>query len=275
MQTYQQLRLYLVAQLEAFLDPLEARSEASLWISEGLGRDRAWMAAHRTEPIPTEALAQIESWLERRRQGEPWAHLLGWCIFRKHRFDVSRDVLIPRPETELVLEAALDVGRRLNILHACDVGTGSGILAICLALETDWAITGSDLSAEALLVAQRNAQRLGAKVKFLQGNLLEPIPDPLGLVLANPPYVDPAAEPELQRELRFEPRTALFSEDRGMALGTEILRQARRRNAPAVVMEIGDRQGPEMKERALAQGWKRVLVHQDMAGFDRVLMAVS
>jgi release factor glutamine methyltransferase len=116
---------------------------------------------------------------------------------------------------------------------------------------------------------------LGATVKFLHGNLLEPIPDPLGLVLANPPYVDPAVKPELQRELGFEPSMALFADDRGMALGTEILRQARRRRAPAVVLEIGDRQGPEMKERALIQGWKRVMVHQDMAGFDRVLVAVS
>ena len=211
----------------------------------------------------------------RRREGEPWSYILGWCEFRGRRFRVTRDTLIPRPETELVLEAALEVGRRLKVLHACDVGTGSGILAVCLALETDWQVTASDISAGALAVAEANAAQLGARVTFRRGDLLAPMADPLGLVVSNPPYVDPADAPGLPRELSFEPPTALFAPDRGLALATAILQQARRRGAPGCVLEIGSGQGSELQARAQAAGWKRVVVHQDLAGHDRVLMALA
>jgi release factor glutamine methyltransferase len=155
------------------------------------------------------------------------------------------------------------------------VGTGTGILAVTLALETDWAVSASDLSPGALAVAKENAAALGARVAFHQGDLLAPLPDPLGLVVSNPPYVDPADAPGLQRELAFEPAMALFAPDRGLALASAILAQARRRQAPACVLEIGAGQGPELASRALGAGWKRAVVHQDLAGHDRVLMALA
>jgi release factor glutamine methyltransferase len=154
------------------------------------------------------------------------------------------------------------------------VGAGTGILAVCMALETDWEIQASDISLGALKVARANARALGARVDFRRGHLLSPLKDPLGLVVSNPPYVDPADAPCLQRELAFEPATALFAPDRGLALSVEILREARRRGAPGCVLEIGAGQGAELQGRALASGWKRVVVHQDLAGHDRVLMAL-
>jgi release factor glutamine methyltransferase len=273
--TYSHFTKQLFAALGEFLDPDEARAEARYWLEEGFGLTPSWLMAHGADPVPEAQAAQVEAWLERRRTGEPWAYLLGWAPFRGHRFKVTRDTLIPRPETELVLEAALEVGRRLGVLHACDIGTGTGILAVCMALETDWAVTASDISRGALAVARENAEALGAKVAFQRGHLLAPLPDPLGLVVSNPPYVDPADQPTLQRELAFEPASALFAEDRGLALASEILREARRRMAPACVLEIGAGQGAELQARALASGWKRVRVHQDLAGHDRVLMALA
>src|SRR5512145_2634705 len=144
-QTYAQLRLDLASALAEFLDPLEAHGEANRWFREGLGRDRAWLAAHGEDAAPEEARHAVGAWLRRRREGEPWAYILGWTDFRGHRFQVDRRVLIPRPETELVLDAALDVGRRLKVDRVCDVGTGSGILAVCLALETNWSVSATDL----------------------------------------------------------------------------------------------------------------------------------
>ena len=94
-------------------------------------------------------------------------------------------------------------------------------------------------------------------------------------MVSNPPYVDPADAPCLQRELAFEPASALFAPDRGLALATELLRQSRRRSAPACVLEIGAGQGAELDLRARAAGWNRVVVHQDLAGHDRVLMALG
>jgi release factor glutamine methyltransferase len=273
--TYAQLCLELTSALAGFLDPEEAQAEAGLWFEEGLGLGRSWLVLHGNEPVPDPDRARVEAWLERRRTGEPWAYILGWSLFRDRRFEVNRDTLIPRPETELVLEAALDIGQRLGVRRACDIGTGSGILAVCLALETDWAVTATDISPAALAVAKRNAAALGAAVSFLEGDLLAPVPGPLGLVVSNPPYVDPADRPTLQRELGFEPERALFAPDHGLALATELLRQARQRVAPGCVLEIGAGQGAELVGRARALGWKRAQVHQDLAGHDRVLMALA
>ena len=189
--SYDHLGRTLIAALSRFLDPAEARAEGRRWLEEGLGRSRSWLAAHGDDPVPGDEAERVEAWLERRRQGEPWAYILGWSAFRGRRYRVTPATLIPRPETELVLEAALEVGRRLNVLHACDVGTGSGILAISLALETDWAVAATDISAGALAVARENAAELQARVRFHQGDLLGAVPDPVGLVVSNPPYVDP------------------------------------------------------------------------------------
>lgn len=275
LQSYSQLRLDLASALTEFLDPLEAHAEAARWFEEGLGRSRSWLAAHGDEPVPDEERRLVGGWIRQRREGEPWAYLLGWTSFRGHRFEVDRNVLIPRPETELLLEAALEVGGRLRVERVCDIGTGSGILAVCLALETAWAVSATDISEGALAVARRNAEALGAKVSFHHGHLLDPLPGPLGLVVSNPPYVDPADRPTLQRELGFEPADALFAADRGLALTTELLKEARRRAAPGCVIEIGSGQGEELSRRAKDIGWKRVAVHQDMAGHDRVLMALG
>ena len=173
------------------------------------------------------------------------------------------------------MEAALEVGRRLKVDRCVDVGTGSGIIGVSLALETDWQVTASDLSSGALAVARENARTLGAQVSFLEGSLLEPLPDPVGLVVANLPYVDPADQATLQRELAFEPASALFAPDRGLALSESLLRQARQRQAPACLLEIGAGQGGELCRRGMGIGWSKVMIHQDLAGHDRILVALS
>ena len=272
--THAELSRHLAGELARFLDLEEARWEARRWLEEGLGLSRAWLAAHGQEPVAEPVAAQVETWLARRRLGEPWSYILGWSEFRGRRFRVSPATLIPRPETELLLEAALDLGRRLQVLHACDIGTGTGILGITLALETDWAVVATDLSQDALAVARDNARALGARLEFRHGDLLAAVADPVGLVVSNPPYVDPADAPTLQRELAFEPRSALFADDRGLALASRLLHQAWRRQAPGCVLEIGAGQGDTLQGRARAAGWRRTQVHQDLAGHDRVLMVL-
>ncbi|HJV49279.1 MAG TPA: peptide chain release factor N(5)-glutamine methyltransferase [Geothrix sp.] len=274
-QTYLQLRLDLAAALAVFLDPEEAHAECIRWFEEGLDLSRSWMAAHGTEMVPPEIRRRVSGWVRRRRKGEPWAYILGWALFRNRRFKVTPATLIPRPETELLVEAALDVGHRLKVDRCVDVGTGSGIIGICLALETDWQVAVSDQSAGALKVAKENAQILGATLRFHEGNLLDPVPDPTGLVVANLPYVDPADQPTLQRELGFEPASALFAPDRGLALSDALLRQAKQRQAPACLLEIGAGQGGELCRRAMGIGWAKAMVHQDFAGHDRLLVALA
>jgi release factor glutamine methyltransferase len=273
-QTYHQLRLDLAAALAVFLDPEEAHAESIRWFEEGLDLSRSWMAAHGREQVPGEARRRVSDWVRRRRKGEPWAYILGWSLFRERRFKVTPDTLIPRPETELLVEAALDVGRRLKVDRCVDVGTGSGIIAVSLALETAWQVAASELSPRALAVARANASDLGATIAFHEGDLLAPVPDPLGLVVANLPYVDPADQPTLQRELAFEPASALFAPDRGLALSEALLAQAHARKASACLLEIGAGQGGELCRRALGIGWPKAMTHQDLAGHDRILIAL-
>jgi release factor glutamine methyltransferase len=211
--------------------------------------------------------------VRRRREGEPWAYILGWTTFAGERFAVRPGVLIPRPETELALDRALALGTELSVSRACDIGTGSGILAICLAKRTAWTVDAVDMSPDALEVARLNARNLEAEVSFHQGDLLAPLPDPLELVVANLPYVDPADAPGRQRELAFEPAGALYAEDRGLALNTRLLEDAFRRQARACVLELGAGQGAELAARAAALGWAATEVIPDPAGHDRVLAA--
>lgn len=271
--THSELRRHLASALAAFLEAPEAEAECVRWFEDGLGLNRAWLAAHGEDSVPEGRRAQIEAWLARRQQGEPWAYLLGWAWFRDRRFQVNSATLIPRPETELLVRAALDLGRRLGVTRCVDVGTGSGIIAISLALETDWNVDAVDLSPDALVVARSNAASLGAPVRFHEGSLLDPVGDPLGLVVANLPYVDPADAPSLQRELSFEPDLALFASERGLALSRQLLTTAAQRKAAACLLEIGAGQGPELIQHALASGWREASVGADWAGHDRVLVA--
>lgn len=273
-QTHHQLRLDLAAALSQFLDPREANAEAIRWFEEGFGKSRSWMAAHGDEAVPGGVRAQVSTWLRRRKKGEPWVYILGWTEWRARRFEVTAETLIPRPETELVLEAALDLGHRLKVDRAVDIGTGTGILGITMALETDWHVSATDLSPDALVVAKRNAEALGAALEFYSGHLLDPIQSPLGLVVSNPPYVDPADRPSLQPELAWEPASALFAKQQGLALNLELLQEAKRRGAKGCVLEIGAGQGEVLKAKGLALGWKRIQIHRDLAAHDRVLMAV-
>ncbi|HTL98316.1 MAG TPA: HemK/PrmC family methyltransferase [Holophagaceae bacterium] len=264
--------------LAAFLDEDEARAEGSLWLEEGLGKSRSWMAAHGAEAVPFAAKAQVAAWLKRRETGEPWQLILGWTPFRGRRFRVTRDTLIPRPETELAVEEALKLGRARGAKRAVDVGTGSGAIAISLALESPWPLSAVELSPAALMIARQNAEALDARVTFFEGSLLDPLPgtffaDGRALVVANLPYVDPADAPDLQRELAFEPEMALFSPGRGLDLNKALLRDARLRGACGIVLELGAGQGGELAAFADENDWDAVRIVKDWHGHDRVLVA--
>lgn len=278
MNSWAELRQWISRELSTFLDAEEAQAEASLWLEEGLNKSRSWLAAHGEESVPFAVRAQVAAWLKRRETGEPWQLILGWTTFRGRRFKVTRDTLIPRPETELVVEAALILGAEHGVARAVDVGTGSGILAISLALESSWSLSAVELSPSALKVAQENAKQLNATVDFYEGSLLDPLPDSFfadgrALVVANLPYVDPADAESLQRELSFEPASALFAPERGLALNRALLRDARARGACGILLELGSGQGAELEGFAAQCGWSSSRIVKDWNGHDRILVA--
>jgi release factor glutamine methyltransferase len=271
-QDYISARKALASGLSAFLDSREAEAESWRWFEEGLGKGRAWMVAHGDGPLPDENRHQLETWLKRRKTGEPWAYILGWAAWRGRRFKVTPATLIPRPETEQVFELALQLAAQTGVASVAYIGAGAGILGIALALETSLEVTATDICSDALAVAKQNAHAHGAALKWAWGDLLEAMPYPVDLVVSNPPYVALEDEPALAREISFEPRKALFAPDGGMEVAARLLRQAFDTRVKGAAIEIGAGQGDALKCKALEIGWRTVEIKQDMAGHDRVLV---
>ena len=266
---------------------------AELLLMHVTGRDRAWLYAH-PEEFMEPAIAEL--YLElvaRRSSGVPTQYLTGKQEFWGLEFEVTPDVLIPRPETEHVVEVALD---RLGLREACrgrssstngpeftiaDIGTGSGCLAIALAKELPAAfIYATDISPAALEVARRNAFRhAAARIHFVNCNLLDGLPHesrPLDMIVSNPPYVGRSEKPVLQREVReHEPELALFAGEKGNDLYEPLIRQAAERLNPEgiLVLELGYNSLPAVRPLLVNAAWKNVGVTDDLAGIPRVLAA--
>ncbi len=252
--------------------------EAQRLLAETTGQSRAWLLAHPEAPLPSEALARYRNLLERRGAGEPLPYLLGWCEFFGRRFEVGPAVLIPRPETESLVEAALGYLRhRPEMRWAVDVGTGSGCVAVTLALEAPWLrVLATDVSRAALRLARRNARRHGVegRVCMVQADLLAPLGGRFDLICANLPYV-PSATLTALPVAAWEPRLALDGGEDGLALVRRLLAQLPHRLAAGgqALLEIGADQGPGAVEasQALLPGWQAQIL-PDLAGRDRVLI---
>jgi len=270
---------------------------AELLLLHVLGRDRAWLYAHPEEPINSQQLETFLSLIARRANGEPTQHLTGKQEFWSLEFEVTPDVLIPRPETEHVIEVALD-RLALRELRAgrpqttngegfliADIGTGSGCLAIALAKELPAAtIYAIDISPAALVVAHRNAVRHGAenRIRFLESDLSRPLAadganqSAFDLVVSNPPYIPKRDANTLAREVLYhEPAVALFGGEEGYELYAGLIALARRYLKPGgiFVSELGHDSLPAVQPLLDGPQWTAVGVSNDLAGIPRVIAA--
>lgn len=252
--------------------------DAQLLLASLLGVDRVYVIAHPEHELTRQEAEKYESLIARRARGEPVAYLLGQRAFYDREFVVTPDVLIPRPETEHLLERALEHAHKQPDLTAVDVGTGSGALAVTFAAHAPAArVYATDISMEALAVARRNAQDV--KVNFLQGDLLSPLVDAhiqVDLLMANLPYI---AADELRKLAvsQFEPRLALDGGADGLDLIRRLLTQVPVVCLPGavVLLEIGATQGEAVCELVRTQLQPAsVQVLQDYAGHDRVVEIV-
>lgn len=240
-----------------------------------LDKPRAWILAHDTDPLPPEAVRAYTVLAARRSAGEPMAYLLGQREFMGHAFTVSPDVLIPRPETELLVEAALEWLAGFESLAVLDMGTGSGAIAISIALaRPDVAVLATDRSMQALKVAAGNATRLDAKLHFAAGNWYEALDagQKFDLIVSNPPYIsrnDPHLE---QGDLRFEPRLALTDDADGLDALRIIIGGAPQRLKPggAIWVEHGWDQAPAVRALLEQAGLRGVDSRRDLAGIERI-----
>ena len=204
-------------QTSAKIDRLDAELILTYFLQ---ATDRSYLAAHSDDELPdTNA---IDAQATRRAEGEPLAYILGYREFYGRRFFVTPDVLIPRPETETII----DIAKKLKPDKILDVGTGSGCIAITCALETDAKVSAVDISDDALRIAQKNAAQHNAKVEFHKSNLLENYqPKPGTLIIANLPYVDAAWDWLDHKTLDHEPSLALYAEQGGLELIYKLIDQ--------------------------------------------------
>ena len=252
------------------------RFDAELMVARAAGLTRGSLLAHGHRSLPAGALGPLREALRRRAAGEPLAYIDGRREFWSLELEVSPAVLVPRPETEQLVEATLD--RLLPAPQAvADLGTGSGAIALALAKERpQWQVTATDVSAEAIAVAKRNAERLGlaSRIEFLHGAWFGPIAGrQFDAIVSNPPYVD-AGDPALAA-LRHEPRAALVASDQGFADLLALVRHAPSflKHGGWLLLEHGATQGSRVAAALVTRGFTRVVCLPDLAGRDRVCCA--
>ena len=253
--------------------------DAQVLLGEALGVDRAYLLTHPERELTPEQAQHFAAYVDRAARGEPIAYILGKRAFYDRDFYVTPDVLIPRPETELLLEEALAWIKPRGSARAVDVGAGSGALAVTLAVHAPQVdVYAVDVSAAALAVARRNAEMHGARVRFVQADLLTPF---LGgaarfdLVMANLPYIPSGDVPGLAVS-RYEPLTALDGGADGLVLIRRLLDQIPQVCATGalILLETAADQGESVLELANSLSPQSASVLRDYAGHDRIVRIV-
>lgn len=251
------------------------RLEGRMLLEFVLQKPREWLLAHDTDPLTPEASAKFLTLAAQRRQGVPMAHLIGWREFMGHRFEVTPAVLIPRPETELLVEVGLLALANTPAPAVLDMGTGSGVVAISLALaRTDAFVAATDISEEALAVAQRNAQALNVSIQWWQGSWLQALPQEarFNVIVSNPPYIAAKDDHLMQGDLRFEPVQALTDGQDGLSALRVIIQGAGSRlvSGGSLWLEHGYDQAEDVRQLLTQSGFKAVQTHADLAKMPRV-----
>ncbi len=251
------------------------RLTAEVLLAHATRRDRTYLYAHSDEELREVSWIHYGRYLHERLKGRPTQYITGVQEFYGREFRVTPDVLIPRPETEHLIEAALK--RAAPGATVLDVGTGSGAIAAILALElADARVFATDVSERALRVASANASRLGARVAFAEGDLASCIRNAsIDLLVTNPPYVPATDRDGLQREVRdYEPHVALFAGPTGLEIYERLIADARRVLRPGswLLMELGYNSLVPV-QAMLDAAWTEIAVEHDLAGLPRVLAA--
>lgn len=234
---------------------------------------------HMHEPITPEDQKQIDEDMAKLLAHYPPQYLIGSEVFLDYRFKVTPDTLIPRPETEELVEKCLKLTQKQanQALKVVDVGTGTGAIAISLKdKRPTWQVCAVDLSSAALEVAKENAQQIGVALEFVLSDCLDEVAGPIDVLISNPPYISQDEYELMDVSVReFEPKMALFAENNGLAIYEKLAQQAQSKLAKdgKIFLEIGFMQGPAVKkifQEAFPK--KQVSIHQDLFGNDRMIV---
>ncbi|MGC9395841.1 MAG: peptide chain release factor N(5)-glutamine methyltransferase [Anaerolineae bacterium] len=255
--------------------------EAELLLAHLLDQPRTYLHAHPEALLTPEQVATYAKWVQRRVADEPLPYITGQIEFFGLTFAVTPEVLIPRPETETLVETALTWLKAHPAATAVDVGTGSGCIAVALAVHAPaLRLYATDISRAALDVARANAERhnVADHITFIEGDLLAPLSEPVDLIVSNPPYIAEDEWYALPLSVRQEPQLALLAGTDGLDAIRRLVQQARTRLAPGglILVEIGEWQGEAAQALAQAAYTKAdVSILPDLAGKDRILRIVK
>lgn len=261
------------------------RLDAEVLLAHSLNKNRTWLITWSDNKLTEPEIQNFETLLMRREEGEPVAHITGSREFWSLDLQVSKDTLIPRPETELMIEKILEQYTQTSDIKVLDLGTGSGAIALALASERPgWEITATDKSAAALEIAKQNAQQLNLNnINFIHGNWFEPFENPssedqfFDIIASNPPYI-PDQDPHLlQGDVRFEPMSALASGEDGLNDIRLICQQAPKHLKPEamLIIEHGFDQMMELHDIFMHSGYKNIRQYNDLAGNPRLSTGIK
>jgi release factor glutamine methyltransferase len=269
---------------EILRDPTLERADTLALLSHCLQRNKAWLLAHAEEAIPAAQKGRFLELIARKKNGEPVAYLTGKKEFYGRDFLCTSATLVPRPETELLVDLALQFGDAMgNSPRVLDLGTGTGCIALSIACERpQWRITGSDLSAQALEISKRNAQNLGCfapQVSLVESSWFAQLQGELfDVIVTNPPYIA-RDDAHLQGDgVRFEPRSALTDENDGLSAYRELANEGPKHLAKngVLLMEHGFNQAETIVALFSATPhWKPITHHPDLSGHLRVSVAIK
>ncbi len=254
------------------------RLDAEVLLSYLLGQKRIFLYVHFDQPLTAEELAKYRELVKRRTAGEPVAYICGEKEFMGLPFKVSPAVLVPQPDTEVLVETALERLKGKESVRVADICTGSGAIALALAHYLPGAsLVATDISAEALSIAKENSESLGLadRTEFLEGDLLSPLAGkPFDAILSNPPYIPSAEISGLPREVQAEPRIALDGGADGLDFYRRLLDggAAHLKDDGFMAMECGDTQAAAIAEMATDKGFAGAEILRDLAGRDRVVL---
>lgn len=243
---------------------------------------RIYLYAHSQQKLTQEESKKFFAAVERRAKGEPVAHITGSQSFYGRKFTVTSDVLIPRPETERLVEAIFNKYSAKSELNILDLGSGSGCISVSLSLELkDAAVEAWDISDRALEVARLNNERLGSKVKFYQKDMTkasdwESESTKFDIIASNPPYISPTEYEVLPQSVKqYEPKSSLFADEEGVSFYVSIAKYApsRMKKGATLFLEVGYRQASKVTAILESYGFKNCQILKDYSGHDRVVIA--
>lgn len=271
--------LSLSKQLEKVSE--SSRLDTELLLCHVLDKPTSYLMTWPDKPLLASQQQQFHTLMGRRSKGEPIAYILGTQAFWTLDLEVSPDTLIPRADTEVLVETALSIFANAPFpnrpLRVADLGTGTGAIALALASERPaWEVWGCDRISEAVALAQRNQKRLGlTQVNFVQGSWLEPLCGLFDMIVSNPPYIDSMDEHLDQGDVRFEPRSALVADGEGLSDIQHIISAATEYLVADgwLLFEHGYQQGSAVRQLFADCGYQQVNTYQDYAGNDRVTLA--